>query len=118
MSFLWTKPLVTRLPFIEQRKNHRNTGIKCIQLDEIPENQPYASTMDLSACGLLKRALGKRHPRTLRGLWKTIEEEWSEIGMAVQRKNLLSPKIQARAIVKNHGYKIEANCLKKYGIYG
>ncbi|GFT03859.1 hypothetical protein TNCV_1730491 [Trichonephila clavipes] len=60
---------------------------------------------------------GKGYPRTLNELWKTVEEEWSKIGMAVQKRRLLLRKIQARAVVKNHGYRIEANRLQKYGIY-
>ncbi|GFV15590.1 putative DD41D transposase [Trichonephila clavipes] len=33
--------------------------------------------MDFCAFGLLKRALEKWHPRTLNGLWKTVQEEWN-----------------------------------------
>lgn len=57
------------------------------------------------AFDLLKRAL-RKHPRTLNGLWKTVEGEWSKIDMTVLRKSLLSRKIRARAIVKNYGYQI------------
>lgn len=58
-----------------------------------------------------------RHPRILSGLWKAFQEEWSKIYMIVLRKSLLSWKIRARAIVKNHGYQIEVNRLKNYRIY-
>ncbi|GFW72305.1 uncharacterized protein TNCV_703421 [Trichonephila clavipes] len=41
------------------------TGIKCILFDEIRVKSPHASAVDFCAFGILKRALGKRHPRTL-----------------------------------------------------
>ncbi|GFV44818.1 uncharacterized protein TNCV_563671 [Trichonephila clavipes] len=62
--------------------------------------------------GILK-TLGKRHPRALNGLWKTVQEEWSKICMTVQRKKFIFMKIRARAIAKNHGYQIKANYQKK-----
>ncbi|GFW05854.1 hypothetical protein TNCV_603261 [Trichonephila clavipes] len=65
--------------------------------------------MNFCAFGLLKRASGKWHPRTLNVLWKTVEEEWGKIGITKQGIILLSRKIRARAIVKNHSYQIEAN---------
>ncbi|GFY23754.1 hypothetical protein TNCV_1630361 [Trichonephila clavipes] len=49
-----------------------------------------AYLVDFCAFGLLKRALGKQHPRTLNELWKTIEEEWSKISKKVLRESLLS----------------------------
>ncbi|GFW37488.1 uncharacterized protein TNCV_860951 [Trichonephila clavipes] len=94
-------------------KKESETGIKCIPFDEVRVKSPYASAMDFCVLGLLKRALGKRYTRTMNGLWKTVQEEWSKICMTVLRKNLLSRKTQARAIVKNHGYQIEEKCHKK-----
>ncbi|GFW35060.1 hypothetical protein TNCV_5066261 [Trichonephila clavipes] len=45
-------------------KKELETEIKCIAIDEIRVKSPYASAMDFSAFGLLKRDLRKRHPRT------------------------------------------------------
>ncbi|GFV32062.1 hypothetical protein TNCV_1452751 [Trichonephila clavipes] len=70
---------------------------------------PDVSPMDFCAFGLSKRALGKRYPRTLNGLWKTAQEQWSKMGRTVLRKRLLSWKIRDKSIVKNRGFQIEAN---------
>ena len=43
--------------------------IKWIPLDEILLKPPDASPMDFGAFGLLKRSLGKWHPKTLNGVW-------------------------------------------------
>ncbi|GFV28074.1 hypothetical protein TNCV_187501 [Trichonephila clavipes] len=67
--------------------------------------------------GLLKRALGKRHPKTLNGLSKAVQEEESKIGTTVRRKSLLSRKLRAKTIIKKHGHQIEATHYQKYGIY-
>ncbi|GFW96636.1 uncharacterized protein TNCV_2846931 [Trichonephila clavipes] len=47
-------------------KKESETGIKCIPFDEISVKSHDASPTDFCAFGLLKRALGKRHPRTPR----------------------------------------------------
>ncbi|GFW34065.1 hypothetical protein TNCV_287491 [Trichonephila clavipes] len=94
-------------------KKASETRIKCIPFDAIRVKSLYDSALDLCAVGLLKRALGKKHPRTLNGLRKTVEEEWSKMGKKVLRKSLLRLKDRARIIVKNQGYLIEANCHKK-----
>ncbi|GFT24171.1 hypothetical protein TNCV_2064141 [Trichonephila clavipes] len=39
--------------------------MKFIPFDEIRVKSPYAFAMDFCALGLLKGALGKKHPRTL-----------------------------------------------------
>ena len=56
-------------------KKESETEIKCIPFGEIPVKSHEASRMDFCAFGLLKRALGKQHPKTLKGLWKTAQEE-------------------------------------------
>ena len=56
-------------------KKESKTGIKCIPLNEIPVKLPDASSMDFCAFVLLKRDFGKRHPKTLNGLWKTVQKE-------------------------------------------
>ncbi|GFS87476.1 uncharacterized protein TNCV_207871 [Trichonephila clavipes] len=66
------------------------TEIRCIPFGEIPVKSPDASPMDFSAFCLLKRALGKEHPKTLNGLWKMVQDEWNKICMAVLIKSLLS----------------------------
>ncbi|GFV96414.1 uncharacterized protein TNCV_2869911 [Trichonephila clavipes] len=64
-------------------KEESETRIKCIPFDEIRIKSPYLSAMDFCAFGLLKRALGKRHPRTPKRLWKMVQKEWSEICMTI-----------------------------------
>ena len=66
-------------------KKESETGIKCIPFDEIPVKSSDASPIDFCVVGLLKQALGKQHPKTLNGLWKTFQEEWSKIDMTVLR---------------------------------
>ncbi|GFV57229.1 hypothetical protein TNCV_4465671 [Trichonephila clavipes] len=79
LSFIWTKPLVTsKSTAAYLAKKESQTGIKCIPFYEIRGKSPYASVMDFCDFGLLKRAFGKRYPRTLNGFWKTVQEEWSE----------------------------------------
>ncbi|GFX06911.1 hypothetical protein TNCV_1202261 [Trichonephila clavipes] len=53
------------------------TRIKCTPFGELLKKSPNASPMDFCAFDLLKPALRKRHPRTLNGLWKRVQEEWS-----------------------------------------
>ncbi|GFT62534.1 hypothetical protein TNCV_3838651 [Trichonephila clavipes] len=57
----------------KEEKKESETLIKCIPLDEIPVESP--SPMHFCAFGLLKRALEKRHSRTLNGLQKMVQEE-------------------------------------------
>ncbi|GFT57170.1 hypothetical protein TNCV_1691841 [Trichonephila clavipes] len=64
-------------------KKGPETGIKCAPFDKIRVKSFYASTINFCAFGLLKPAFGKRNPRTLNGLWKTIQEEWSKICVTV-----------------------------------
>ena len=90
-------------------KKESETGIKYIPFDGIPVKSPDASPMDFCAFGLLKRALEKRHPKTLNRLWKKVQEEWSKIDTIVLRKSLFSRKIRCRDFVKNYGYQIKAN---------
>ncbi|GFX91186.1 uncharacterized protein TNCV_1246011 [Trichonephila clavipes] len=56
-------------------KKESETEIKCIPFDEIPVTPLAFSPMDFCAFGLLKKALRKRHPRTLNVLWKTLQDE-------------------------------------------
>ncbi|GFW30033.1 uncharacterized protein TNCV_1593511 [Trichonephila clavipes] len=95
------------------KKKELKRGIKCILFDEILVKSSDSSSIDFCAFGLLKRALGKRHPRTLNGLRQTIQAEVNKIGLTVLRKSLLSRKIRVRVIVKNHGFQIETNPPKK-----
>ncbi|GFU43531.1 hypothetical protein TNCV_406231 [Trichonephila clavipes] len=104
-------PSKSTTAYLAKKKLKRE--IKCIPFDEILVKSSDASSMDFCAFGLLKQTLGKRHPRTLNGLWKTIQEEGSKIGATVLRKSLLSSKIRARAILESHGYQIEANLATK-----
>ncbi|GFU83653.1 hypothetical protein TNCV_1411911 [Trichonephila clavipes] len=95
-------------------KNESEAGIKCITFEEIPVKSFDASPTDFCAFCLLKQALEKWHLRTLN------EERFKRNGLklakvyflvesSLQKKSLHSCKIRARAAVKNHSYKIEAN---------
>ncbi|GFX72434.1 hypothetical protein TNCV_1253881 [Trichonephila clavipes] len=48
-------------------KKEPETRTQCIPFDEIRVKSPYTSVMDFCAFSLLKRALGKLHPRTRTG---------------------------------------------------
>ncbi|GFV53070.1 uncharacterized protein TNCV_4644291 [Trichonephila clavipes] len=73
-----------------EKKKKSETGVKCIPFDETRVKSPYASPKDFCVFLLIKRALGKRHPKTLNGLWKTVKEEWSKTFITVIRKSLFS----------------------------
>ncbi|GFW45239.1 hypothetical protein TNCV_4733471 [Trichonephila clavipes] len=90
LSFIWTKPLVTRLTNAYLSKKESEKGVKCTPFHEMRVKTPYASAMDFCALGLLKRVLGKRLPRTQNGLWKTVQEDWGKICGIVLRKSLPS----------------------------
>ena len=92
------------------------TSIKAIPFSHIPVKSPDASPMDFCAFGLLKQALGKRHPKTLAGLWKVVNDEWNKLDLTVLRKSLLAWKFRCRAIVKNQGKQIEHNKKRNYGL--
>ncbi|GFW24476.1 hypothetical protein TNCV_607171 [Trichonephila clavipes] len=46
-------------------KEESKIEIKCVPFDEVLVKLPEAALMDFCVFGLLKRALGKRHSRTL-----------------------------------------------------
>jgi len=77
------------------------TGIHAIPLADIPATSPDAAPMDCCAFGLLKRALGKRRPRTIYGLW--CLEDWDKISLVTLQRALLSWKLRCRAIVQARG---------------
>ncbi|UYV79073.1 hypothetical protein LAZ67_17001003, partial [Cordylochernes scorpioides] len=54
----------------------QRTGINTIPKNRTPVKSPDLAPMDFCIFGCLKRALGKRHPRTIEGLWKVVKEEW------------------------------------------
>ncbi|GFU83606.1 uncharacterized protein TNCV_1886411 [Trichonephila clavipes] len=80
-----SKSTATYLP-----KKESETGIMFFLFDKIPVKSPDTSSMEFCAFGLIKPALGKRHTRTLNGLWGTVQDGGSRIGITVQRKSLLS----------------------------
>ncbi|UYV60179.1 CLCN3 [Cordylochernes scorpioides] len=49
----------------------QRTGINTIPKNRTPVKSPDLAPMDFCIFGCLKRALGKRHPRTIEGLWKS-----------------------------------------------
>lgn len=80
------------------------TDIKFIPFRGIPVKPLDALLMDFCAFCLLKEALGRQHPQTVKGLWKVAKEEWKKIDMTVRKKksNLqgkfepeLKPRIKA-----------------------
>ncbi|UYV63313.1 hypothetical protein LAZ67_2003719 [Cordylochernes scorpioides] len=78
----------------------QRTGINTIPKNRTPVKSPDLAPMDFCIFGCLKRALGKRHPRTIEGLWKVVKEEWDLLSMTMIRKCLLSWKIR---IFRNSG---------------
>lgn len=95
----------------------QETGINVIPKNHIPVKSPDAAPMDFCVFGILKRAIGDRHPKTLNGLWKVLCEEWEKLSLITLQKALLTWKLRCRAIVKNQGYPIEHNRRHKYGLY-
>jgi hypothetical protein len=91
------------------REMEETTGIRSIPFEDIPVKSPDASPMDFCGFGLLKRALGRRRPRTVEGLWKACQQEWMNIDLAVLQRSLLHWKIRCRAIVHQQGHQIEHN---------
>ncbi|UYV72309.1 hypothetical protein LAZ67_9002572 [Cordylochernes scorpioides] len=68
----------------------QRTGINTIPKNITPVKYPDLAPMDFCIFECLKRALGKRHPRTIEGLWKVVKEEWDLLSMTMIRKCLLS----------------------------
>jgi hypothetical protein len=91
------------------------TGIRAIPYSDIPVKSPDASPMDFCGFGLLKRALGRRRPRTIDGLWKACQQEWDAIPLASLQKSLLQWKLRCRAIARMHGRQIEHNRWWRHG---
>ena len=100
--------------FLEEME--QETGIKSIPFDHIPVKSPDCSPMDFCVFGLLKQALSKRHPKSLNGLWKVVEDEWDKLSITTLRKSLLSWKTRCRAIVQNKGFQIEHLKNRNYGL--
>ncbi|GFU57306.1 hypothetical protein TNCV_3634921 [Trichonephila clavipes] len=75
-----TQATITKLTAAYLAEKEPEIEIKCIPFDEIPVKPPDAPPMNFCAFGLLKRPLGKRHTRTLKGLRKTVQEEGNKIG--------------------------------------
>lgn len=92
------------------------TKINVIPFKSIPVKSPDASPMDFCVFGLLKRALGKRRPSTVDGLWKICQEEWNNLDPIALQRGLLSWKLRCRAIAKSQGYPIEHLKNYRYGL--
>ncbi|GFX54166.1 retrovirus-related Pol polyprotein from transposon TNT 1-94 [Trichonephila clavipes] len=82
--------------------------------------------MDFCAFGLLKRTLAKRHPRTLNGLWKTVEER-NEISQKKCENGLKDEEIQRAVRITDFqdlksALKFEvatqASCIDRHSIRG
>ncbi|GBN89118.1 hypothetical protein AVEN_78869-1 [Araneus ventricosus] len=84
-----------------------HTVIAYIPFQHSPAKSPDVSPMDYCAFGLLKRALSKRKPTTIDGLWKVVEEEWKSMPLEILRKALPSWKSRCRLIVQKKGCHIE-----------
>ncbi|UYV75123.1 hypothetical protein LAZ67_12002553, partial [Cordylochernes scorpioides] len=64
----------------------QRTGINTIPKNRTPVKSPDSAPMDFCTFGCLKRELGKRHPRTIEGLWKVVKEEWDIFGHRKRRQ--------------------------------
>lgn len=83
------------------------TGLEFISKETIPVKSPDASPMDFFGFGFLKQQLGKRKIKTEKGLWKVINEEWSQVTSDLARKVFESWKRRLRAISQSNGGHIE-----------
>ena len=51
-----------------------DAGIECMLFQYIPAKSPDVSPVDYCTFGLLERALSKREPTTIDGLWKLVKK--------------------------------------------
>lgn len=82
-------------------------GITYIEKKEIPVKCPDASPLDFFGFGYLKQRITKRKARTLEGVWKIAQDEWSQITVQQIRKTFASWKRRLRLISKKNGEHIE-----------
>lgn len=98
-----TSHLTTR--YLEKMK--AELGISYIDKEDIPVKTPDASPLDFFGFGYLKQRLGKRRARTLDGIWKISQEEWSKIDVEMIEKTFSSWKRRLRMVVEKDGEHIE-----------
>ena len=61
------------------------TKIKAIPVKHIPVKSPDVAPMNFCVFGFLKRALARRKPSTLEGLWKVVQDEWEKLSLLTLR---------------------------------
>ena len=98
-----TSHLTTR--YFEKMKTE--LGISYIDKEDIPVKTPDVSPLDFFGFGYLKRRLGKIKARSLDGIWKINQEEWSKIDIRMIEETFLSWKRRLRMIVEKDSEHIE-----------
>lgn len=82
-------------------------GITYLDKDSIPVKCPDGSPLDFFGFGYLKQQIAKRRARTLDGVWKVSQQEWSQITVEKIKKTYASWKRRLRMISKKNGEHIE-----------
>jgi len=82
-------------------------GVKIIKNSDIPVKSPDVSPLDFFGFGYLKRRIFRRRPKTMGGVWKLLQEEWSKIDQNLIDKTFASWKRRLRAVSRRHGAHIE-----------
>jgi len=88
-------------------KMKREVGISYISKEHIPVKAPDGSPLDFFGFGYLKQQLLKRRARTLDGIWKLAQDEWSKIDLDFIRSVFNSWKRRLRLISAKDGAQIE-----------
>jgi len=91
--------------YLEQLE--REIGIQYLKKQDIPVKAPDGSPLDFFGFGYLKQQLSNRRARTLDGVWKLAQDEWSKIDIEMIKKVFNSWKRRLRLISAKNGEHIE-----------
>ena len=103
--------------YLDQLKN--DIGISYIEKQDIPVKSPDGSPLDFFGFGYLKQRLSARKARTLKGVWKICQEEWSHIDRKMIQDVFSAWKRRLRIISTKNGEHIEQikNIQKKFSFF-
>lgn len=85
----------------------RKWGIKIIKKSHIPIKSPDASPLDFFGFGYLKRRVYLKKPKSIKGLWKLLQSEWSKVDQNLVERTYESWKRRLRMIASGMGNHIE-----------
>ncbi|UYV67827.1 hypothetical protein LAZ67_5002157 [Cordylochernes scorpioides] len=91
--------------FLQEMKD--TLGLNFIRNSDIPVKSPDASPLDFYGFGMLKQRLFNRRPKTVAGLWKAAQEEWSNVSLSKVKEVFAAWKVRCREIAKKKGKHIE-----------